>query len=92
LGSLVKEDKKSLDTASNLVPPITYYALDLEQAELVRTLNQITMDRRKTGGNVGDNAHMEDYGALGAELQGKVAVRGMWGTYDGGISGTIVFR
>ncbi|KIJ24205.1 hypothetical protein M422DRAFT_111588, partial [Sphaerobolus stellatus SS14] len=24
-----------------------------------------------------------DYGALGAELAGKVAVRGMWGTYDG---------
>jgi hypothetical protein len=62
-------------------PPITYYALDLERRELTRTLNQITMVPNGKGSSVQD----ENYGVLGAELAGKVAVRGMWGTYDGGI-------
>lgn len=64
------------------VPPITYYALDLEQRELVRTLSQITMD------NADESQHKapgNDYGALGAELTGKVAAHGMWGTYEGGL-------
>ena len=30
--------------------------------------------------------HKENYGALGAELTGKINARGMWGTYDGGMS------
>ncbi|KAF8585097.1 hypothetical protein K439DRAFT_1410265 [Ramaria rubella] len=78
LASLVKDREI---TAGN-IPPITYYALDLERRELVRTLNQITMNESNDMEHI---VHGEDYGALGAELAGKVSARGMWGTYDGGI-------
>lgn len=58
---------------SNLVgeqratPPITYYALDLEKAELERTLSELAASD------------------VGLHLQAKVATKGMWGTYDGGL-------
>ncbi|KAF5344893.1 hypothetical protein D9758_011590 [Tetrapyrgos nigripes] len=48
-------------------PPITYFALDLEQRELERTLNEINMSD------------------VGKHLEGKVATKGMWGTYDDGL-------
>lgn len=70
-------DNVSIDSP----PPITYYALDLERQELVRTLDQITMDEHT---HESPAAPEHNYGALGVELSGKVAVRGMWGTYDGG--------
>ncbi|KAL0579890.1 hypothetical protein V5O48_002137 [Marasmius crinis-equi] len=59
LSHLVKE------RSSN--PPITYYALDLEKNELVRTLGEINMS------------------AIGKDLEGRVATKGMWGTYDDGL-------
>ncbi|KAL1663454.1 hypothetical protein GGF50DRAFT_116039 [Schizophyllum commune] len=49
------------------MPPITYYALDLEQNELQRTLDGIAHDE------------------VGNALEGRVATKGMCGTYDGGI-------
>ena len=49
------------------MPPITYYALDLEQNELQRTLDGIAHDE------------------VGTALEGRVATKGMCGTYDGGI-------
>jgi L-histidine Nalpha-methyltransferase / hercynylcysteine S-oxide synthase len=64
------------------VPPITYYALDLEQRELVRTLNQIILD---CPNDSQQKVSRDSHGALGAVLAGKVAARGMWGTYEGGM-------
>lgn len=78
LASLVDDPISSVGS----VTPITYYALDLERRELVRTLSQIIMDGPHDS-QLRVNAN--DYGALGAELAGKVAARGMWGTYDGGM-------
>ncbi|TRM57888.1 histidine-specific methyltransferase [Schizophyllum amplum] len=49
------------------MPPITYYALDLEQNELQRTLDGIASCD------------------VGTALEGRVATKGMWGTYDGGV-------
>lgn len=46
--------------------PLTYFALDLEKAELERTLTELMANH-------------------GDDLDGKVATKGMWGTYDGGI-------
>ena len=46
--------------------PVTYFALDLERAELERTLSELMAKH-------------------GDDLVGKVAAKGMWGTYDGGI-------
>jgi hypothetical protein len=48
-------------------PPITYYALDLEERELRRVLGELTVSD------------------LGPALAGRVATKGMWGTYDGGL-------
>ncbi|KAI0043936.1 DUF323 domain-containing protein [Auriscalpium vulgare] len=71
-GSL-RKTSHILSALSKLVPeamtpaPITYYALDLEQRELQRTLDQLATS------------------SVGPELEGKVAAKGMWGTYDGGL-------
>ncbi|KAL1753967.1 histidine-specific methyltransferase [Schizophyllum commune] len=59
LGRLVPEAKP--------VPPVTYYALDLDGKELRRTLGNLACD------------------ALNGGLDGRVAVQGMWGTYEDGI-------
>lgn len=47
--------------------PITYYALDLERKELLRTLDFVSSN-------------------IGTKLSGRVATKGMWGTYDGGLA------
>ncbi|KAG8951718.1 hypothetical protein FRC04_005739 [Tulasnella sp. 424] len=47
--------------------PITYYALDLERKELLRTLGVVSS-------------------TIGSNLAGRVATKGMWGTYDGGLA------
>ncbi|KAG8951710.1 hypothetical protein FRC04_005731 [Tulasnella sp. 424] len=47
--------------------PITYYALDLERKELLRTLGVVSS-------------------TIGSTLAGRVATKGMWGTYDGGLA------
>lgn len=51
----------------NESPPVTYYALDLQQRELDRSLNEIANSD------------------VGHQLTGKVATKGMWGTYDDGL-------
>ncbi|KAI0059578.1 DUF323 domain-containing protein [Artomyces pyxidatus] len=72
-GSL-RKTSHILSALSKIVPhtmspaPITYYALDLEQRELQRTLEQLSTS------------------PVGPELEGKVAAKGMWGTYDGGLA------
>ncbi|KAI0317611.1 hypothetical protein OF83DRAFT_1058348 [Amylostereum chailletii] len=70
-GSL-RKTSHILKALSDIVPqadpaPFTYYALDLEQRELQRTLIQLASSD------------------VGPALQGKVATKGMWGTYDGGL-------
>ena len=47
--------------------PITYYALDLEQRELQRVLDEISDSD------------------VGKCLNGKVDIKGLWGTYDDGL-------
>lgn len=66
------------------IPPATYYALDLERCELERTLNQIAMTKDVSSVSPASDTGEHPYGALGEELSGRVAVRGIWGTYDGG--------
>lgn len=62
-----------LQALSRLVPatmdkaPITYYALDLEESELERTLGELS------------ESH------VGSEVQGKVGMKGICGTYDDGL-------
>lgn len=58
-----------LSALSTLVPsdldnPITYYALDLQEPELRRTLTDL------------------DQSDVGAQIRGRVAARGLCGTYD----------
>lgn len=71
--SALRKTSHILSALSKLVPegmspaPITYYALDLEQRELSRTLDQLAAS------------------PVGAEIEGKVDSRGLWGTYEGGL-------
>jgi hypothetical protein len=53
---------------------IQYYALDLDKAELVRTLEQL---HKQEAGQVDANGHW-------TVLDGKVGINGMWATYDQG--------
>ncbi|KAG8923205.1 hypothetical protein FRC01_013058 [Tulasnella sp. 417] len=55
------------EPASPAEAPITYYALDLERKELLRTLGVVSS-------------------TIGSNLAGRVATKGMWGTYDGGLA------
>lgn len=55
-------------------PAVQYYALDLDKAELVRTLEQLhQQEARKADAN--------DW----TVLDGKVGINGMWATYDQGL-------
>lgn len=56
--------------------PVRYYALDLDKAELVRTLGDL---REQLGGE--RNTAADTW----AVADGKVAVNGLWATYDQGL-------
>ncbi|PWN49665.1 hypothetical protein IE53DRAFT_317214 [Violaceomyces palustris] len=86
VGSLVELGAGSLRKTTHLIralanlpnsgrgPSVNYYALDLDKSELVRTLEELRLQECTT----------KDQGQW-TVLDGKVALHGMWSTYDAGL-------
>ncbi|KAI0742291.1 histidine-specific methyltransferase [Daedaleopsis nitida] len=66
--SIILQELARRVTHPSPVPPITYYALDLDERELARTLTELSQSE------------------VGAEISGKIATRGLCGTYDDGVA------
>lgn len=71
---------RGLGELSNLSKqdPVRYFALDLDKSELVRTLHDL---REQLGSRAGQDEAHDEWTILG----GKVAVNGLWATYDKGL-------
>ncbi|PCH40324.1 DUF323 domain-containing protein [Wolfiporia cocos MD-104 SS10] len=68
----LRKTSLALSALASIIPPtlqepITYYALDLQQRELQRTLKELSESD------------------VGAQLSGKISIRGLCGTYDDGL-------
>ncbi|PWN31134.1 DUF323-domain-containing protein [Jaminaea rosea] len=64
--------------------PVRYYALDLDKSELVRTLHDLRsqLGSSTSGGQGKEEACVSDEWTI---LDGKVAINGLWATYDKGL-------
>lgn len=70
---LLRSLKELPDAPQQQAPQVQYYALDLDQSELVRTLHDL---RVQLAGNSNQQWSI---------LDGKVGINGMWATYDQGL-------